>query len=56
MISEIKKSADGLIPGISRDDVLSLNISLPPLAEQRRIVQAIETAFAQLDHIINCIS
>ena len=56
MISEIKKSANGLIPGISRDDILSLNISLPPLAEQRRIVQAIETAFAQLDHIINCIS
>ena len=49
MISEIKKSANGLIPGISRDDILSLNISLPPLAEQRRIVQAIETAFAQLD-------
>ena len=55
-ILEIKKSADGLIPGISRDDILSLNIPLPPLSEQYRIVQAIETAFSQLDEITNSIS
>ena len=56
MILEIKKSADGLIPGISRDDILSLNIPLPPLAEQCRIVQAIKSSFAQLDEITNSIS
>ena len=55
-ILEIKKSADGLIPGISRDDILSLNIPLPPLAEQCRIVQAIKSSFAQLDEITNSIS
>ena len=55
-ILEIKKSADGLIPGISRDDILSLNIPLPPLAEQCRIVQAIKSSFAQLDEITNPIS
>ena len=56
MILEIKKSADGLIPGISRDDILSLNIPLPPLAEQNRIVKTIETVFLQLDEITNAIA
>ena len=56
MILEIKKSADGLIPGISRDDILSLNIPLPPLVEQNRIVKTIETAFLQLDEITNAIA
>ena len=35
IVMEIKKTANGLIPGISRDDILSLNIPLPPLAEQK---------------------
>ena len=56
MILEIKKSADGLIPGISRDDILGLNIPLPPLAEQNRIVKTIETVFLQLDEITNAIA
>lgn len=50
---EIKKTANGLIPGISRDDILSLNIPLPPLAEQKRIVDEIEKIFATLDNIAN---
>ena len=51
IVMEIKKTANGLIPGISRDDILSLNIPLPPLTEQKRIVKAIETIFATLDDI-----
>ena len=51
IVMEIKKTANGLIPGISRDDMLSLNIPLPPLTEQKRIVKAIETIFATLDDI-----
>ena len=51
IVMEIKKTANGLIPGISRDDMLSPNIPLPPLTEQKRIVKAIETIFATLDDI-----
>ena len=53
IVMEIKKTANGLIPGISRDDILSLNITLPPLAEQKRIVDEIEKIFATLDDIAN---
>ena len=53
IVMEIKKSANGLIPGISRDDMLNLSIPLPPIAEQKRIVEAIETIFTKLDEIAN---
>ena len=53
IVMEIKNTANGLIPGISRDDILSLNIPLPPLAEQKRIVDEIEKIFATLDDIAN---
>ena len=56
IVMEIKKTANGLIPGISRDDILSLNIPLPPLAEQKRIVDEIEKIFATLDDIANQIA
>ena len=53
IVMEIKKTANGLIPGISRDDILSLNIPLPSLTEQKRIVDEIEKIFAVLDDIAN---
>ena len=53
IVMEIKKTANGLIPGISRDDMISLNIPLPPLAEQKRIVDEIEKIFVTLDDIAN---
>ena len=51
-IVQITSAAKGIIPGISREDLLDMLIPLPPLAEQQRIVTAIETAFEQLDIII----
>ena len=41
-IDSIKQAGKGLIPGIARDVVLTLKVSLPPLAEQKRIVARIE--------------
>lgn len=37
------------IPGLNRDDAYARNFWLPPLNEQRRIVEKIETLFARLD-------
>lgn len=37
------------IPGLNRDDAYQKKIFLPPLDEQRRIVEKIETLFARLD-------
>ena len=42
--------------GIYLKDLAKLSFPLPPLAEQKRIVEAIETVFAQLDEILNSIS
>ncbi|MDD7451523.1 MAG: restriction endonuclease subunit S [Treponema sp.] len=39
------------ITSLSATDILNLKIPLPPLAEQKRIVEKIENAFAKLDYI-----
>lgn len=41
---------------LTQDMIKNTTIPLPPFAEQKRIVTAIETAFAQLDEIANSIS
>ena len=41
---------------LTQDMIKNTTIPLPPFAEQKRIVDAIETAFAQLDEIANSIS
>ena len=41
-IENLKSKAKSMIPGIAREDVISLLIPLPPFAEQKRIVEAIE--------------
>ena len=40
---------------LTQDMIKNTAIPLPPFAEQKRIVEAIETAFAQLDEIANSI-
>ena len=46
---ELREVGNGLIPGISRSDILDKALPLPPLPEQRRIVERIESLFAKLD-------
>ncbi|MDD7695016.1 MAG: restriction endonuclease subunit S [Phocaeicola vulgatus] len=50
-IESIVSKANGLIPGLKRELLLSLQIPLPPLAEQQRIVTEIDKWFAIIDQI-----
>jgi type I restriction enzyme S subunit len=43
-----EESTGAAIPGISREQVLGLQIPVPPLAEQQRIVGVLDEAFASL--------
>lgn len=43
--------AKGVKPGINRNDVYALPVSLPPLDEQKRIVAVLDQAFATLDRV-----
>ena len=52
----LAKSVDMAIPNLSLENIADCNISLPPLAEQKRIVDAIETLFSKLDSIADSIS
>ncbi|MBQ9395690.1 MAG: restriction endonuclease subunit S, partial [Proteobacteria bacterium] len=46
---KLKEAGNGLIPGVSRKDILDSIFPLPPLAEQQRIVDRIERLFAKLN-------
>ena len=48
-LGKIRKQMQGIIPGISREDLLSLLIPFPPTKEQHRIVKAIVKLFSYLD-------
>ena len=50
-LKEIQQKANGLILGINREDILLQIIPLPPLSEQRRIVEKIEELLALVDDL-----
>ena len=52
----LMRSVDMAIPNLSLENISNCTIPLPPLAEQERIVNAVETLFAQIDKIAEQIS
>ena len=40
-IDRLKNVARGIIPGISREDILDLTVMIPPFEEQKRILSRI---------------
>ena len=48
---KIKQAAKGLIPGISRDDILNLIIPIPPEKQQEKIVRYANTYFEKINAI-----
>jgi type I restriction enzyme S subunit len=48
--------ASGLIPGISREDILGLLILLPPLLEQRKIAEILGTWDAAIERVTRLIA
>ena len=48
-VESIKSKAKGFIPGIERATLLSVFVPVPPLAEQRRIIETVAEAFDLFD-------
>ena len=50
--SQFKNAMHGLIGGVSLSKIKDFSISIPPLAEQQRIVAKLDAAFAEIDKAI----
>ena len=50
-ISSIIANANGLIPGLKRELLLSLMVPIAPIAEQERIVSAVEHLYSYIDSL-----
>ena len=50
-MTKIKQAAKGLIPGISREDILNLIIPIPPTKEQEIICNKLKVTFSAIEHI-----
>ena len=48
-VFELNQKAKSMIPGISREDLLNLIIPLPPIEEQQRIVEKLNTILPIID-------
>ncbi|GMO42363.1 MAG: hypothetical protein Ta2F_18330 [Termitinemataceae bacterium] len=48
---DFQNAKDGLIPGITREYILNQRFPLPPLAEQRAIVERVEEMLAMVDEM-----
>jgi len=45
---ELPKLAKGVKPGINRNEVYTINVNIPPLSEQQRIVSMLDEAFKSI--------
>ena len=50
-LTELQRKAKSMIPGISRDDVLQILCSIPPLNEQKRIVDKITKLYELIENL-----
>ena len=55
-IEELKSAARGIIPGLSREDILEMRAGIPPLAEQKRILLRINEMEDSLSYISQSVS